>query len=70
MIPFVDRTDIVRDPVSKAVLSKDKVGFLEAKKKKEIESKYINLEKEMHQLKKDTTEIKQLLQELLNRGSK
>jgi len=70
MIPFLDRTDIVRDPYSKAVLSKDKAGFIAAKKKKEEEARYIKLEKQVNQLKKDTIEIKQMLQELLNRGNK
>jgi len=70
MIPFLDRTDIVRDPYSKAILSKDKAGFLAAKKKKEEESRYIKLEKQVNQLKNDTIQIKQMLQELLNRGNK
>jgi hypothetical protein len=70
MIPFIDRTDIVRDPASKAVLSRDKAGFIEAKKRKEMDNRYINLEKEMTNLKNETAEIKQLLRELLNRGSK
>lgn len=70
MIPFLDRTDIVRDPYSKAVLSKDKAGFIAAKKKKEEEARYIKLEKQVNQLKNDTIEIKQMLQELLNRGNK
>ena len=70
MIPFLDRTDIVRDPYSKAILSKDKAGFLAAKKKKEEEYRYIKLEKQVNQLKNDTIQIKQMLQELLNRGNK
>lgn len=70
MIPFLDRTDIVRDPYSKAILSKDKAGFIAAKKKKEEEARYIKLEKQVNQLKYDTIEIKQMLQELLNRGNK
>lgn len=70
MIPFEDRKDIVRDPISKAILSKDRIGYLEAKKKKETEQRYIKLEKEMYQLKKDNIEIKNMLQELLNRGLK
>jgi hypothetical protein len=70
MIPFLDRTDIVRDPYSKAVLSKDKAGFIAAKKKREEEARYIKLEKQVNQLKNDTIEIKQMLQQLLNRGNK
>ena len=70
MIPFENRKDIVRDPISKAILSKDRIGFIEAKKKKELDQRYIKLEKEMYQLKKDTNEIKNMLQELLNRGLK
>jgi uncharacterized protein YdeI (YjbR/CyaY-like superfamily) len=70
MIPFEDRKDIVRDPFSKAILSRDKVGFLTAKKNKEQESRYIKLEKEVNQLKNDTHQIKEMLQQLLNRGIK
>lgn len=70
MIPFLDRTDIVRDPSSKAIISKNKAGFLAAKKKKEDEARYIKLEKEVFQMKQDTQQIKQMLKELLNRGIK
>lgn len=70
MIPFEDRKDIVRDPFSKAILSRDKIGFLAAKKNKEQESRYIKLEKEVNKLKNDTHQIKEMLQQLLNRGTK
>lgn len=70
MIPFIDRRDIVRDPVSKAILSKDKSGFIEAKKRKEMDARYIKLEKDVNSLREETSEIKQLLKELLNRGNK
>jgi hypothetical protein len=70
MIPFENRTDIVRDPHSKAILSRDKAGFIEAKKRKEQEQRYINLEKEVSQMREETHQIKKMLQELLNRGNR
>jgi hypothetical protein len=70
MIPFENRTDIVRDPHSKAILSRDKAAFIEAKKKKEQQERYINLEKQVFEMKNETAEIKKLLLELLNRGTR
>lgn len=70
MIPFENRTDIVRDPYSKAILSKDKASYLEAKKRKEQEQRYIKLEKEVSNMMEETKQIKKMLQELLNRGNR
>lgn len=70
MIPFENRTDIVRDPFSKAIISTNKAAYVEAKKRKEQEVRYIKMEKEVVQIKKDMNEIKQMLEELLNRGIK
>jgi hypothetical protein len=40
-----------------------------AKKRKEDQERYIRLEKDVKNLKTDISDIKTLLQELLNRGS-
>lgn len=66
---FENRTDIVRDVHTKAVLSTDKAGYIMAKKRKEDQERYIRLEKDVKNLKTDISDIKTLLHELLNRGS-
>lgn len=67
---FEHRNDIVRDSYSKAILSKDKAGYLAAKKRKEEQQRYIKLEQDVKILKNDLSEINKMLKELLNRGIK
>lgn len=67
---FEHRNDIVRDSYSKAILSKDKAGYLAAKKRKEEQQRYIKLEQDVRILKNDLSEINKMLKELLNRGIK
>ena len=57
-LKFEGRNDIQRDPVSKAVINKDMVGYMAAKKRKENQTKMDTLESEMG-------EIKQLLNQVL-----
>jgi hypothetical protein len=67
---FENRTDIVRDSHSKAILSTNKAAYLAAKKRKEEQERYIKLEQDVKQLKNSLSETNKLLKELLNRGIK
>jgi|LauGreDrversion4_2_1035121.scaffolds.fasta_scaffold451785_2 hypothetical protein len=69
-INFENRSDIVRDAHSKAILSTDRNGYMAAKKRKEDQNKYIKLENDVREIKKNMLDISNLLKELLNRGNK
>ena len=49
---FENRTDIVRDSHSSAILSTNKAAYLAAKKRKEDQERYIKLEQDVKQFMK------------------
>jgi hypothetical protein len=68
--PFENRTDIIRDGHSKAILSTNRAGYIAAKKRKEDQQRYIKMEQEVRELKNNLFEMNKMLKELLNRGLK
>lgn len=67
---FENRTDIVRDTHSKAILSTNKAAYMAAKKRKEDQARYIKLEQDVKNIQNSLSETNKLLKELLNRGTK
>lgn len=67
---FENRTDIIRDAHSKAILSTNRAGYVAAKKRKEDQQRYIKMEQEVRELKNNLFEMNKMLKELLNRGLK
>tara|TARA_B100002019_G_C21080911_1_gene503761 strand:- start:110 stop:328 length:219 start_codon:yes stop_codon:yes gene_type:complete len=59
-LKFEGRNDIQRDPYSKAVINKDMMGYMAAKKRKDNQQKMDKLESEMG-------EIKELLNQVLSK---
>jgi len=69
-INFENRSDIVRDAHTKAILATDRSAYMAAKKRKEDQDKYTKLENDVREIKKNMLNISNLLQELLSRGNK
>ena len=67
---FENRTDIIRDSHSSAILYTNRGAYLAAKRKKEEQERYIKLEQDVKSLKNEVSETNKLLKELLNRGIK
>jgi hypothetical protein len=67
---FENRSDIVRDAYSNAVLTTNRAGYVAAKKRKEEQQRYIKLEQDVKELKNTLSDTNKMLKELLNRGIK
>lgn len=67
---FENRSDIVRDAYSNAVLTTNRAGYAAAKKRKEEQQRYIKLEQDVKDLKNTLSDTNKMLKELLNRGIK
>jgi hypothetical protein len=67
---FENRSDIVRDAYSNAVLTTNRAGYIAAKKRKEEQQRYIKLEQDVKELKNTLSDTNKMLKELLNRGIK
>lgn len=68
-VPVEDKDDLVRDPVSGAIINKNKSAYesyLSASEKRANQRKKVDdLQTEVSSMKSDVTQIKQLLQQLL-----
>lgn len=62
-----DHPGLVRDPKSHAIVNVDEAAYNEYKNKKLLQSKVINMNEELNDLKKDVNEIKDLLKQILQR---
>lgn len=62
-----DHPGLVRDPKSKAIINIDKDAYSDYQNKKIIQSKMINMNEEIYQLKQSVEEIKQLITQLAQR---
>jgi hypothetical protein len=67
---FENRSDIVRDAYTNAVLTTNRAGYIAAKKRKEEQQRYIKLEQDVKVLKDNLLDINKMLKELLSRGNK
>lgn len=70
-IPVKDESGLVRDKYSGAILSSDlsiKKKYLEEQRRLANINKIESLEKDINELKNDMTDIKNMLQLLLNKG--
>lgn len=61
----MDPTKLVRDPSSNAIINNDTQGFLRFKQQRERELKMNKTIRDVESLKKDITEIKSMLQQLI-----
>jgi hypothetical protein len=59
---------LVRDPINKAILNQDTVGLNKYKEEREHKMKVARVVEEHEKLKEDVSEIKQMLQTLLQRA--
>lgn len=68
-VPVQDKDDLVRDPVTGAIINKNKSAYenyLSASEKRANQRKKVDdLQTEVSSMKSDVTQIKQLLQQLL-----
>ena len=62
-----DRPDLIRDINSKAILNKDLNALNKYKEERDFKLKLANVVEEHNDLKKDVSEIKDLLNKLLER---
>jgi hypothetical protein len=62
-----DRPDLVRDMNSKAILNKDLNALNKYREERDFKMKLANVVQEHNDLKKDVSEIKDLLNKLLER---
>jgi hypothetical protein len=60
MLKFENRSDIIRDPVSKAIINTDYSAYMSAKRKKN-ESQRIN------KMEKDVEDLKTMMKILINK---
>lgn len=66
LIPVEERKDLARDSKSKAILSIDTQKLKDYKEKRALFSKLVNSSKEIEQLKKDVSDLKEKVNMLLN----
>jgi len=59
-------SNYVRDPLSKAILNIDTVGFERFKTERDFMLRQQQLEKNVHDLQKDLKEFKDLIKQLIN----
>lgn len=69
LINIEGRSDLLRDPSSKAVLSSNREALLSYKEKKSQQEDVFRLKEELTQTREELSEIKNLLQTLLTRGN-
>jgi hypothetical protein len=62
-----DRPDLIRDTHSKAILNKDLNALNKYREERDFKLKLANVVEEHNDLKKDVSEIKDLLNKLLER---
>lgn len=62
-----DRPDLIRDMNSKAILNKDLNALNKYREERDFKMKLANVVEEHNDLKKDVSEIKDLLNKLLER---
>lgn len=67
LVKVKDRPDLVRDSYSKAILSTDSIALQEHRQKKKLFKDMQQTVNEVAQLKHDMGEIKNLLQQLLQK---
>jgi len=72
MIKVKDSNNLVRDPISKAIINTDEIGLLEYKKKKDEIRKRNELirknSEDISELKEDMNYIKEMLKQLLEKS--
>lgn len=66
LIPVEERKDLARDSKSKAILSIDTQKLKDYKEKRALFSKLVNSSREIEQLKKDVSDLKEKVNMLLN----
>ena len=59
-----DHPGLVRDSKSKAIINVDKDAYNEYQNKKLLQSKVINMNEEIYELKQSVEEIKQLISQI------
>ena len=62
-----DNPGLVRDSKSKAIINVDSAAYNEYQNKKLLQSKVINMNEEIDELKQSVDEIKQLLTQIVKR---
>lgn len=66
-IKVEDHPGLVRDTKTNAIINVDKNAFNEHINKKLLQTKVINMNEEIHELKQSVSEIKQLLSQIVKR---
>lgn len=63
------RNDLLRDPESKAVLSRNKEALIAYQEKKKQQQQIQHIKDEQNTIRQELSQIKNLLEVLLNRGN-